>query len=523
MKIKIVALILVLVMMVPIFASCEIELDLSKLIPTEKEEIEDSPKEEGTDVIGDVTGFQPQPGTVSTETNISIPEPLPEEGIHNEYCDCPSYIDYGGKQFNFLAWKQDTLEYTGENPDEETSIFLYERENELEKTFGVELTFNVIPGNATSALEFVQVAKTSIKNNSGAYDAIAAYSRCAGILATYGMYENLNKVDSLELDNPWWPEGMIEPVTVADKLYYVTGDIATSFVYNLEFLALNADYAKELGTSASELQKLVLSGKWTIDKLLEVCDLGYADSDQQTGITDGDKFGLYVNSLSMLEMFYTGAGLSYVEEKSDGLYVSDDYTGSVSTDILTKLGDKLNKHDSYYVDVTPTVGIEKGNSLMYLVKGQDFMTIFPQATYTFALLPTPKASESQENYYTSVGLPISMYSIPIDAPDKEMSGYVLEAMACLSQPMWAKAKFKYYSNRSADSEIFDIIKSGARFDIAKIYFERLGGNTDSPVRVWRNIISTSVGKIGATVFDKSWIDSWNERLKDIYTELLEQK
>ena len=62
---------------------------------------------------------------------------------------------------------------------------------------------------------------------------------------------------------------MIEPLTVADRLYYVTGDIATSFVYNLEFLALNADYANELGTSASELQKLVLSGKWTIDKFIE--------------------------------------------------------------------------------------------------------------------------------------------------------------------------------------------------------------------------------------------------------------
>ncbi len=507
---RILAMLLIVVMIIPMVVACN---DSEEPAVTTTAPSGNNNNDPVTDPVGGTTtGTGSQPSGPATDAN------------GYELDDLDPSLNYDGYKFNFLAWQQSTKEYDVEDASgDDVDSALYERNRKVEDRLGIELIFNEIPGGSSAVNDFIQTANTSISNNSGAYDAVAAYTRCAGVLSTYGVYKNLYDVENINLEKPWWPSKIVETNTVAGRIFCATGDVATSLIYQMEFMIINDDYATDLNVNVDELQELALAGGWTLDKLFEVCSNAYQEIDGKSGKSTGDRFGLYLRGHALLDLFYVGSGLSYVDTLEDGLEISADYNGAVSLDLLGRIGSKLKRDNSFFYSASGHADIALGNSLIYTVTGSELATTLREAAFAYSILPAPKYNAEQETYNTAVQFPHSMYSIPVDV-DVDRSGAVLECMASESYrqvtPVLFEKCFKYkYATDTVDSQVLTIVRDSTVFDLGRTFFEVLGGDTNSPVRTWRNLLAASSTKLAGQY--SANIDFWTGKLLEIYTSLSE--
>ncbi len=500
---RLLSMLLVAVMLVPMVVACN---------ESEEPSVTTTVSAEGqpTDPIVTTTSEPIQPENPTTDAN------------GYEIDDLDPTLNLNNAKINILAWKQSTREYDAENTSgDDVDSALYDRNRKVEDRLGIELNFIEIPGSAAYLNDFVQTVNTSISNNTGAYDAVAQYARCAGILSTYGVYKNLYDVEHLNFDKPWWPSKIVETNTIGGNMYFVSGDIATSLIYMMEFMIVNNDYAEARGIDVAKLQEDALNGKWTLSRLLELSENAYSDEDEKKGKSDGDKFGLYINEHQLIDMFYVGAGLRYIISNEEGVFLSDDFGSNVSYDLLRTFAAALKGNDCYQTHST-TIDMTAGTSLFYTVLGSVLAVELRNAAYAYSILPAPKYNEAQDSYYTAIQFPHSMYTIPVDV-DADRSGAVLECMASESHrqvtPVLFEKCFKYkYATTSVDTEMLTVIRDSTVFDLGRAFYDILGAS-DNPVIVFRGLIEGKSVKIAGQINKHK--ASWNQKLEEVYTKLSE--
>lgn len=431
-------------------------------------------------------------------------------------------INYGGRTFTYLVWKQGISEYYGDDSDGDMiKTSLFRRNSIVSDKLGVELEFIEEPGNSSTFTTFCQTAGNNIKSGAHAYDALACYSRSASLLMMQGSLLNLLDNEYLDFEQTWWPESLVKLNTIGGKLYFSSGDIATSLLYEMMFMSINNDLAKDRGISG--VQEKALAGNWTFDYMLEIISNVYTDASGGTTPRDiNNTYGLYLISHPQLDIFYLGAGLNYVEIDSDGrAIVSDDIGGDISSDIREKLRKVFwsgNESDGYYSNSGDDLAaLSTGKSLLYVINGSRLQARMSQADFSYGILCAPKYNSDQENYYTAVGFPHSMYCIPLDANDPDMSGAVLELTARTSYeevtPTVFDTAFKYkYSQGAADGQMFDIIRRGVVFDFGRTMFDQMGGDSSGPVRLWRNDITGNTDVLNRML--KTYGSKWTAALDD---------
>jgi len=422
------------------------------------------------------------------------------------------------KTFTVVCWQHDLKEYDLPEPGDDADdvdIALYNRNRKVEDRLGITLKFHELVHNVDT---FVEDVHTSVGANLGAYDMVSSYSMCGGILSVRGDYVNLYDVEYIDTDMPWYPEEIVSENTIADNLFVVTGDIATSLIYQMEFMVINQDYAEEFGIDVPELQNLALAGGWTFDKMLEITSNCYQDVDDTSGKSKGDRFGLVVQGHPLYDQFYIGAGLSYVDQTEDGFFLSDDYGGQVSRAILTKFADAYKTNNAYwYGEASP---MSEGKSLLYAALGAYLAGDFRSATFMYHILPAPKYF-AEEEYYTAIQYPHSLYAIPKDVKDRSISGAVFEVMSSESHrqvtPVLFDKVFLYkYTNSEIDMQILTLIRDRTKYDVGRMFYTELGAETN-PVIIWRRMIINKSSKLeGQINVNKT---RWNNVLKTIYDTL----
>ncbi len=442
--------------------------------------------------------------------------------------DLPDNLNYGNKTFTFLAWNQTTVEYSAEeNTGDIVNDAIYSRNTTVEARLGVDLNYIMLDGNSASFSNFCTTAENSVLAGTGSYDAIACYSRSAGVLTMKGVLSNLLDTQYLNFEKPWWPSSLLNLNTINNSLYFMSGDIATSLIYQMTFLIVNNDLARDLGIENP--QALVPEGKWTLDKMFELCEGVYSDLDGNSQKTINDRFGLVINNHPLIDLFFVGSGMTYITTAADGsLILSDKYFTDKTYDIISRMNKLLwtDKDGTYDRAFTNTI-MAQGSSLFYVVLGATLATAdFRSAGFEYNILPSPKYNESQESYYTAVGFPHSMYCIPIDAHDRDMSSAVMECLASESYrtvtPALFDTAFKYkYSNSQLDAEIFEIIRSTVVFETGRFFFDALGGDSSSPIRTLRLQLENNNNNLASQ--GAKYQKIWEKSLADIYAKISQLK
>ncbi|NLN56318.1 MAG: extracellular solute-binding protein [Clostridiales bacterium] len=321
----------------------------------------------------------------------------------------------------------------------------------------------------------------------GQYDIIMPYMTAAATLAQEGYLYNLyDYSDIIQLDKPYWDQRANEDLSLANKLYFSTGDFSLltfdcthAIVFNKKLVEQNAEVENPY--------ELLKNDKWTLDALYRNAKKVTSNTDGEEGMTFYDTWGLFLNSGFTLSLFI-GSGERLTKKDIDDL-------PSIAVD-TERAVDVLDKIREIYNDATSTIIMES----YYYELGSKYKDVFYAASVAFienralfrtlsivdlnelldydtpyGILPTPKLDESQDEYYNIVSaICATCICIHTNVQNAEESAAFAEALAAASTDTLRKA---YYENvlkgrkiSDEDGEFaLDIMFNNRVYEMASIY------------------------------------------------------
>lgn len=366
------------------------------------------------------------------------------------------------------------------------------RNNYIKETYGI--TIEVVPCEYPG-----EEIKTTVEAGLDEYQIVADAINRMLPNATANYYCSLQ--DDLKLGSSWWDQSAIENLSITDKTYFVAGDaLLTDDDHTYLILYNKGMYAEDSGLANTygDLYDMVNDGKWTYDKMYEMAKvIAKPDANGQIATSDGT-YGLLGEGYGA-GILVEGSGICSAEKTSDGgieLKVDSEQSVNAFEKVFNMMADKST---TYRVE---QYGYETGGWGMInnmFIGGQGLFYLGTTAAIgsirdseledkvDFGVLPIPKYSEEQDNYYNGINVYQStVMAIPTtNVEKKDATLYLMEALGYYSKypvdngdsvtSAYYETTLKLKSGVSEDDEkMLDIVFNNRLYDIGAIY--NWGGN-----------------------------------------------
>lgn len=452
----------------------------------------------------------PAQDTTASQTDAAYAETEAAETEPQYEADSLPETDMGGRTVNVYGWSGPSVVefYVDEANGEIVNDAIYERNTKVEERLNIKLSYTMEPGAYDNRGSWVKKIKSSILAGDSAYDIYGGYSMAGATMAYERLGVDLMELDYPDFDKPWWPDSLIKEATCGGKLYFCSGDISTYMIYYMYATFFNKDLAESYGIESP--YQMVRNGSWTLDKMIEICSGVYNDlnGDGKKGIDD--QFGFTTQRI-FTDNFFFASGLRTTIPGDEGLPVlSPEFGGEKTQALVEKLVSAFDMEGLYNHDDSGTAHIPfaEGRAVFLMHEVQTAEIRLRTSDINYGIIPSPKYDEAQSDYYGVTSFPYTLYGIPIDAPDPQQSGIVLEALASESYRTVSPALFetalkvKYASDEDM-SEMYDIIRRNNVFDIGRIFNDSMNGATYSLFRT-----AVADGKT-------TWISTYEKSLKSL--------
>ncbi len=425
-----------------------------------------------------------------------------------------SGVRFNGEVLNVLSWiPSNVKEYVEVNEATLDAIdqSIYLRNLQTLDRLNLKMNWKEIAGNA-AAPEYINEA-TIANQSGGEYDMYVCYSNFASSLMMNGVLRNLLEYEYLDFSHPWWPQEMLNDCTIADKLYFCTGDISTNLVFMTSAVFFNKTLASEYKVDelvkqsygSDGLYDLVKDGKWTYEALMTLSANTYADKDQDGKKSLGDIYGFGTYG-TLIDNFYYGADQKTVVAKDGGFALSSDFT---NTDRVTNILTEVGRFLLYSGDAMFYEGFEPArdsfaaslNLFSLAPASHAYVTHFKTDGLKYGVLPVPKYEAEQDKYYSVHSFPYSMYGISSATDKAEMTSAYIQV---LGEESYNTSRVTIientlqlrYADDMSDSEMWQIVIDSQCFDLGRIFSRQLGKNENEALTV--NLFRThlSEGDIG---------------------------
>lgn len=399
--------------------------------------------------------------------------------------DIPEELNFNNATVSILYWSDvekpefEVLEQTGDIVNDA----IYMRNLNTETRIKVDLNFIGTPGNFNNQKNFVSTALNSISSG-GEYDIFSGYSMTGATLAVNGYVQDMNALEYLDFDKPWWPASLVDQATINNKLYFASGDISTNMLHMMYVVFFNKQLIVD--NSLESPYELVDGGKWTYEKMFELGSNVYADKNGDGTRDADDAYGLCTASIHY-DAFFTGAGLNTVEKDSnDQLIISPSFNSEKTITLLEGVCTYMWESEDGYHGSTGDV-FARGNTIFTLDRSYMALNRKDDITFEYGIVPVPKFDEAQENYITCLGFPYSMYAISVASHNSDAAAATLECLGSEGYrevtPMLFETSMKLkYSSDNEASAMYDIIREGVSIDIGRIFCTELKNFTYSTFR-----------------------------------------
>ena len=399
--------------------------------------------------------------------------------------------DYGGEEIRFLVKLEGSegspLQWTSQDifvenmTGEPINDARYERNRIIEEKYNVKIiqSYMDMGGQGNGAM-FNGIGKLVMAGDS-TYDVVMPTLEDSAKLAAEGYLVDWNTLDYINPENPWWAQFVNESVTINNKIFFSTGDICLSSMEASYTMIFNKGVADNL--SLENPYQLVLDGKWTIDKVLELSRMFAQDMDNNDVMNEKDHVGVHV-LFNTAQALYASSGQKIVTPSKDGfeLTIGSERSLGVYEKILELYSDNGTwGYSGGNVDNGRAMMIA-GDALFLLGTMRNVQHMRDMEA-DFGILPFPKIDSIQDRHYTYLQTwATSAVGILITAADSEKSSIILEDMAYLSKtmvtPEFYEVTLKTKYARDAESlEMLDIIFSNVTCDLG--YLFSIGGYVGS--------------------------------------------
>ena len=349
--------------------------------------------------------------------------------------------DYDGHVFNIMNGNiQDWYAYLNvtaeETNGEPVNDAVYERIQRTNEYLNVNV-IETIESDASNAL------RAQVKAGLDDYDVtLQELMHCYTLAIEGNALELKSEVPGLDMSGVWWDQNSINDLSINNKLYFVTSDFDTTRFDNIRSLYFNKQIIESHGLENP--YDIVDSGKWTIDKFIEMAEKTVSDADGNGVMTDTDSYG-YIGYVELVtDLMLCGAGIKYIDKDHDTGMLIDGTTGEKTVDVYSKIY-RLLWGGSTTFDIRQPRFSQYLRGLGDRIQEQLFVEdralfysecmawtrVLREMEADFGVLPPPKYDEAQDRYY-SVMLNPYMQMIPVTVEDPERSGHVLDVLAAAS-------------------------------------------------------------------------------------------
>lgn len=406
----------------------------------------------------------------------SAEEEVEEEKLYLD--DLPEKMDLGGESIRFI------VEEGGNGNLTELSIMAEEDTGEVvdsavyqrNATVQERLNVNIELVNVVEWQSLPDIVRTAVQANTDEYDIIGTYQYYGVQMGPEGLVMNLSNVDNLDFSKEYWATDYINNMTYNGITYWATGDLALRYTGGMYVTYVNQEIWNNY-YSDTNIYDIVNEGAWTLDKLYEVSNTIYEDTNGNTRKDNNDVYGFIFDIEDPVEGMAAGSLVHFAETDESGTpYVS--LGDERSYTFYDKMYNLLYRNDGFFhaEDDSKTV-------MNMFAQSQAMVTVnklFQSGIYLremeeeFRIVPVPKLEEAQEHYNTMLHDGVTLYGIPVTNSKLEATSITLECLASESlktvTPAYYDVALKVkYARDNESGQMIDLIRENVSSDFAAIY------------------------------------------------------
>ena len=466
----------------------------------------------------------------------------------------PVKEDFGGADYWIVMdGGHDTRWYINDEDSDASSVStlswaFYNRNSRLEEYFNCNIRLRQLEKKYRMNSELTMMANTG-SDSADVVLGIAADVMPSAIPNGYVL--DLNKLNGLTLGGSWWDQRIQESYQINGKLFTLEGDFTVfdelctySVLANATLWGLWEYY----DTYGSPLE-VVKDGKWTYETMGAMFkDRSDLNNGSGEALTKESKWGLLTES-PLPYILFLGSGKSTLltqEDKTLRLVFNERSEYAVCSDMLDKLLKATAENgEVLFADASHGVLSSGGScwgeiwsmfannqALFYTTTLSSAINISGMMKETFNIMPTPKYSETQEEYYSYC----SAYShlplmIPATAlPHIERTAKITDAMGYFShytpregQRTILDAEYEWLMinkicQTAEDKEMLDLIFSSKVFDAdGAMRITGVQGTVDAlAIAGSSDTLSSDLGALRGKALGKltKFINDMNEKVKN---------
>ena len=424
------------------------------LFSCKKEEVEDD------GVAGEVKKYDED--SIFYERSL-VSDDLPEE-------------DFKGKALRVVALSPGEIYIADEQRNQGNLISdaVFARNQAVENRFNAKIEL-VYTG---TYVEVADYAAKTVLAGSDEFDLLMGQVLQTANTVSKNIFLNWYEIENVDFSKPWWFSSTANELTYNGKAILAISHLDQSAVGGAYCYFFN----KALATSyeMGDLYGLVLDGKWTYDKLIELVKDVYVDNGDDKR-DENDFYGLTLSSGTSLHAYLPAFENPICTKDADGkpqLSIKSDKIDS----IVNMMYDLCYNTNGVWCDTHAGGGQSTATKLFFEKRAIFTQLALSEATTEklrnfeddYGILPIPKYDEYQRDYKTMVGGHHTVLAVPKTCKDTEFVGTMVEALSAeswktVTPTLYEIALKTRYLRDSESKEVMDLIIDGNTFDFGYVY------------------------------------------------------
>ena len=375
-------------------------------------------------------------------------------------------------------------------PEDALAFSVYERNNQIEADYNCKIR------QVSQTINMVQELARYMQNGD-TFDLTIILAKSAASAATQNLLKEMNGLSSLNLQHEAIDQNARKELSIAGKLYYVSGDMNISALDSVAPTIVNLDryeqYSESIVKDAfegdqlySNIYNIVRAGQWTIENMLKIAAIASVDTDKtdgDLGANPNDAIGYFQYDQNAVYYFYgTGGRITQINEEGVPEFVIKE-----DQDLFDYIFDKL--HPTKRTTQKYPHGFSKDRQTHFISNADTLLTdmtlwdvrksLYKDATFKYGLLPNP-VKEAGDSYNSVVYFynTVHLWAIPNNVEDVETAQLMFNVMAAYSNLNREKSTMDAYYTRTIcflaatdpdARDMMDMIKKATVYDIALLY------------------------------------------------------
>ena len=409
-------------------------------------------------------------------------------------------LDYGGATITFL-YRADAVDefFVPEATGDVVNDALFDSRTKVEESLGVKLAIVERSWLDTGRAQYTNHIAQTVQAGDDTYDWVDQIADEWPKLVPQGLTVNLLNHKYIDLSQPWWNPGLRTEANIGGGVFYVIGDYSLGYLKDTYCIYFNKALAEECKTG--DLYELVRSGKWTVEKAIELSKLAVMDLNGDGVLDLSDRLGFVMHDQYHLPGFIASTETQLAKREGTGwkFTLGSDRDHSVVSQLNTLLFGTPGNY-MFPASRTSTANLPRyqaitakfvsGDILFLTSQMNDAVTDLRDMTADYGIIPFPKYEESQEGYHTFSRSTHAVAGIPVTCSDIDRAGAVIEAIATVNHdeviPVYFETALKVkYSRDNASAEMYDLILTGSTLNFGYLNKNQMGQtNPAQPVELF---------------------------------------